>query len=43
MATGTGLVLLTLGGALVGGAGRAVGAPRRPVVAARPNLHTPRP
>ena len=43
MATGTGMVLLTIGGALVGGAARAVSAPRRPVVAARPNLHTPRP
>jgi hypothetical protein len=36
VATGTGMVVLTIGGALIGGALRTAMAPRRPVVASRP-------
>ncbi len=43
IATGTGMVVLTVGGALIGGALRAAAAPRQPLVAARPTLHTPHP
>lgn len=40
---GAGMVVVTIGGALVGGAIRTATAPRRPAVAPGPTLHTPRP
>lgn len=43
IATGTGMVVLTIAGALIGGAARTASAPRQRVAAARPTLHTPRP